>query len=373
MYNESFNKLINNPDFKNIQSFSEKFNLFKVLKLEDYEIRHSNFLAWIMRPKESHGIGDKFINILLNKFLPHLQSYDNFSEIEVEREKDNIDLLIKDYEKKFIVLIENKIKAKLNVAQLKKYKNKIESSKEYNNFNKYYFFLTPYELHDEQRHEINKISYKIIEYNSICQILKSVIDFVLEPKAYAFIQQYIEMLEMNHLQNSEYQESCKKIYKNNKDIIDEIIKVNQILEETIFYESMEEKGIPLEVIDKIKGIQAWIEKHGTILWMTRHGQKVKTFNFIYEINKNKYNIFQIDNTAKIRINYGWLYDKNVSRDKQIILHNQLREINFFKKNDVLDNIEEKRNFKGKTIKNIDDFSIDQFLDAIDIFSKNNLK
>ena len=34
MNNESFNKLINNPDFKNIQSFSEKFNLFKVLKLD---------------------------------------------------------------------------------------------------------------------------------------------------------------------------------------------------------------------------------------------------------------------------------------------------------------------------------------------------
>ena len=201
----------------------------------------------------------------------------------------------------------------------------------------------------------------------------NVINPNMEPKSYSFIQQYIEMLEMNHLQNSEYKESCKKLYKNNKDIIDEIIKVNQILEETIFYESIEEKGIPLEVVNTIKGIQAWTEKHGTIMWMTKHGQKVKTFNFIYVINKNKYNIFQIDNTAKLRINYGWLYDKNVSRDKQIILHNQLREINFFKKNDVLDNNEEKRNFKGKTLKIVDDFDINQLLEIINDFSKNILK
>ena len=44
---------------------SIEFNIFKVLKLEDFEIRHSNFLAWLLDPSENHELKDEF----LKKFL----------------------------------------------------------------------------------------------------------------------------------------------------------------------------------------------------------------------------------------------------------------------------------------------------------------
>ena len=44
------------------------FNIFDCLKLTRAEIRHSNFLAWLLDPSETHGFDDYF----LKKFLKHV-------------------------------------------------------------------------------------------------------------------------------------------------------------------------------------------------------------------------------------------------------------------------------------------------------------
>ena len=41
------------------------FSPFKVLKLESHEIRHSNVLAWLFNPNESHNLGTKFLEQFL--------------------------------------------------------------------------------------------------------------------------------------------------------------------------------------------------------------------------------------------------------------------------------------------------------------------
>ena len=46
----------------------EQPNIFRILKVDNYEIRHSNFLAWLFDPAENHGLGNlvfkTFIKIL---------------------------------------------------------------------------------------------------------------------------------------------------------------------------------------------------------------------------------------------------------------------------------------------------------------------
>ena len=37
------------------------FNIFDCLKLTRAEIRHSNFLAWLLDPNEAHGFEDYFL------------------------------------------------------------------------------------------------------------------------------------------------------------------------------------------------------------------------------------------------------------------------------------------------------------------------
>ena len=40
-------------------------NVFEVLKVSQYEIRHSNTLAWLLNPNENHGLGDSFLKEII--------------------------------------------------------------------------------------------------------------------------------------------------------------------------------------------------------------------------------------------------------------------------------------------------------------------
>ncbi len=42
-------------------------NIFDVLKVSRAEIRHSNMLAWLLDPKESHGFGTAFLDGFLKR------------------------------------------------------------------------------------------------------------------------------------------------------------------------------------------------------------------------------------------------------------------------------------------------------------------
>lgn len=63
---------------KKLPELLGKFNPFRILKIEDYEIRHSNVIAWLLDPKESHGLGTE----ILSKFIKIVKKdvRDNLSE-----------------------------------------------------------------------------------------------------------------------------------------------------------------------------------------------------------------------------------------------------------------------------------------------------
>ena len=54
----------------NFIELSEKchtLNLFEILGTTTAEIRHSNFLAWLLDPKGNHGLQDKFLRAFAAK------------------------------------------------------------------------------------------------------------------------------------------------------------------------------------------------------------------------------------------------------------------------------------------------------------------
>lgn len=73
-------------DLENIISERDKFNIFNVLKLNNAEIRHSNFLAQLMTPRESHNIVDYFLKAFLEFSI---KDFINDSRIKI----DPIDIL----------------------------------------------------------------------------------------------------------------------------------------------------------------------------------------------------------------------------------------------------------------------------------------
>ncbi|HVZ93516.1 MAG TPA: PD-(D/E)XK nuclease family protein, partial [Phycisphaerales bacterium] len=61
--------VVENEDLLQLEELLGRFNIFDALRLERVEIRHSNFLAWLLDPGESHGVGDLFLKALLMDLL----------------------------------------------------------------------------------------------------------------------------------------------------------------------------------------------------------------------------------------------------------------------------------------------------------------
>ena len=60
---------------KELEQKFEGFNIFDCLRLTRAEIRHSNFLAWLLDPNETHGMNDYFLKEFLKKAI-NLQFYE---------------------------------------------------------------------------------------------------------------------------------------------------------------------------------------------------------------------------------------------------------------------------------------------------------
>lgn len=200
--------LLDDENLNTINKSVSEFNPFRVLKLEHYEIRHSNFLAWLLNPQESHKLGDVF----LKKFLEKINEINNNvynipideisnKNITIKREWQNIDILIEGED--FVCVIENKIYSGENGTQLQNYEDIIEN--EIQNKKAIYIYLT---LNEETPSDEK---YKNITYSgSILPILEDIIDGAKD-QVKSFIKQYINILE--------YDLQLKKAKKTNKDIL----------------------------------------------------------------------------------------------------------------------------------------------------------
>ena len=121
-----YDKLLKDEDFDKLDLGLKNPNIFQILRITKNEIRHSNFLSWLLDPNQSHKLGD----IFLKRFLREVFSSDKFGEIdqidvegmdlskvEIQREWKNIDILIK--LENVVVCLENKVLSKEHSNQLK--------------------------------------------------------------------------------------------------------------------------------------------------------------------------------------------------------------------------------------------------------------
>ena len=61
--------LVDNAELEELSARLSIFNIFRVLRIEQAEIRHSNALAWLLDPRESHGLGEAFLRRFLSTIL----------------------------------------------------------------------------------------------------------------------------------------------------------------------------------------------------------------------------------------------------------------------------------------------------------------
>lgn len=255
----NLSKFIKDPNLERLELLLKEPNLFQILKFESAEIRHSNFLAWLLDPMQNHGLGDVFIRRLLKEFFSNDTSsqIDEFTidtidldDIEIQREWEHIDILIN--ASKFVVCIENKVWSGEFSTQLSKYREIV--NRYYPAKTKLYIYLTPHGI-EPQKDEDRKV-YTTYSYGDIERHLREIIDLYgqsLPDKIKHYISDYITLLK-REIMNEEYSnELAKQIYNKHKEAIEFIIrnKPDRIVDVApIFEEKVKESGWILETQNK---------------------------------------------------------------------------------------------------------------------------
>ena len=68
--------VVNCPELRELEQLLGAFNLFRILRFEHGEIRHSNILAWLLQPEEAHGLKDLFLRRWLMRLFHESESAD---------------------------------------------------------------------------------------------------------------------------------------------------------------------------------------------------------------------------------------------------------------------------------------------------------
>jgi len=119
--------LLVDPEFEKLELWIKLPNFFSILDASRTEIRHSNFLGWILDPNDTHGMGELFLrkflrDIFSDEKITSCSQFDvdgfDLRDVEIRREWKHIDLLI--VHEDFIVVVENKIDSRDHSDQLKR-------------------------------------------------------------------------------------------------------------------------------------------------------------------------------------------------------------------------------------------------------------
>lgn len=153
------NKLTLDTNFQKLHRQLNTFNIFKATGITDWEIKHTQFLGYLLDPHESHDLKEDFLfqfiqATSLNQENPIPVATLNLGQARVFKEKTisqangrRIDLLLEiptfsDPNKYHILAIENKIQAAQGNLQLQGYSEDIENSRTENVTGTTFLYLT---------------------------------------------------------------------------------------------------------------------------------------------------------------------------------------------------------------------------------------
>ncbi len=230
--------VMNCPELVELEARLSKFNVFKILKADQYEIRHSNMLAWLLDPDGAHGLDFLFLRRWLMEVMFRARQFDTeneltvspisingyeFSSVQVHRELHNIDVLlvmkIEGQDEPWVVCIENKVKSRQSKNQLQGYRKAVEAI--YPESKRHFLFLTK---HYEEPADKKYLS---VSYESVAEVLDRCMaerrdSIGVEPAL--LINHYRQLLRDDFMDENEPARLAQEIYKRHSKAIDFILE-----------------------------------------------------------------------------------------------------------------------------------------------------
>lgn len=297
-----YSKLLRNPSFDQLSIETEKPNIFRALGVSNHEIRHSNFLSWLLDPHENHGLGDIILKKFLQDILIHDKAKDisiisvaklDISKVEVRREWKNIDILV--ITEDFIVCVENKMWSLESKHQLAKYAKTVKAEFPEPKYKHCFVFLTP---HGEESSIPNL--YIDYSYKKIVEILEGVLitrATSINPSIRIYLNDYITLLRQNIMSDDTTNELAKQLYLNHKDLFDFVFENRPDISDnfvTILNEKVIEQGWKIGSRNKwyVRFLTPQIEELILIYNRANGWPNKEAFLFEFDFRNNKRIIFR---------------------------------------------------------------------------------
>ena len=195
---------------------------------------HSDVLAWLLDPRESHGFGDHFLRRFLHCIgvRPASRSSD-WSTTEVTREWPNevdgqrgfLDILIVNEAQQVLCAIENKVFSSEHSEQLTRYRRALKDH--YSTFTRHHVYLTPEGAHPSSEKE--QVHWTPVAYSTVFKIIQRILetnDTAANDGVRAFLHQYATTLRRNIVPDTSVAQQARRIYLEHREAI-ELIAANK--------------------------------------------------------------------------------------------------------------------------------------------------
>ena len=236
------------------------FNIFEAIRHTRAEERHSDFLAFLLNPSETHGLGAEFLTQFLIAAVKAISPESrplpigeivlaDFDGCLVLRERHNIDVLCIDEARQFLLAIENKVDSGEHSNQLVRYRSDLE--KRYRKFRRVLVYLTP-DNSDPSDENWLRIGYGDIL--SITESLATKHGVRLGKAVTLTLDHYALMLRRHIVKDDELVRLARRVYQKHKVALDYVFehRPDEQLELSDLAEEMVSSDDRIELIHKTK-------------------------------------------------------------------------------------------------------------------------
>jgi hypothetical protein len=202
------------------------------------EIKHSNFLAFLLDPLKPHNFGDSFVKSFLAKVAQNSNNpefsqlsvvLNNYDDLVVDREWRNpeykhpnlrIDIVAWSRSNKSVFVIENKVDAKEGERQLSNYIGATENFKKFEDYKIHYIYLT------KSGEDASTEPWMSISYEDLLFLLESILrkSPSLNSEIQLLLKHYIQLIRRNIVQDEHLISEYQRIYQQYADVLDQIFE-----------------------------------------------------------------------------------------------------------------------------------------------------